>query len=104
MLQSPDEKHENQRHVEQDLNKLRSRITHLEKQAQKAEADIKVRYNQKLSQIRDQFAQVKRKLNALREYEQDDYLDLKTELEREIDALEEGIEAVSHHISVPSQN
>jgi hypothetical protein len=47
------------------LEELRTRIDILEKRASKAEADIQVRFDQKMDQIRGQYAQAKDKLEDL---------------------------------------
>jgi chromosome segregation ATPase len=97
----PRNKKETHQHKkETQLKKIRTRITALEKKAEATEADIKVRHDQKLSQIRGQFAQIKEKLNELEKSTQEDQVELSAML----DDLEEAIEVMSRQITAPSEN
>ena len=82
------------------LKKIRTRISTLEKRAGKAEADIEVRYDQKMDQIRGQYAQVKSKLEELGKTSQAAWQDHKTELDRAIDTLSEAVDSMARQISV----
>jgi len=82
------------------LKTIRTRIDTLEKRAGKAEADIRVRYDQKINQIRGQYAQVKEKLEELGKARHDVWLDQKTELDRAIETLSDAVDRVAHQISV----
>jgi len=88
-----------QKTTELRLKKLRSKITAMEKRVGKAEADIEVRDDQKMDQIRGQYAQAKGKLEEVGQTSQDAWTDYKIELDRAIDALSEAIDDISRHIS-----
>ena len=96
----PNAKEDYQKKTETRLKKIRTRISTLEKMAGKAEADIEVRYDQKLDQVRGQYAQVKGKLEELEKTRQDAWVDQKTELDRAIDALSEAVDSMARQISV----
>jgi len=82
------------------LQKIRTRINTLEKQAAQAEADIAVRYDQKMDQIRGQYAQVKDKLEDLGRSRQVAWVDQKAELERAIEMVSESIDILSRQMSI----
>lgn len=86
------------------LKKIKSRITTLEKKADELKADIRVRYDQKLGQIRGQYAQSKKKLNDLMNSSQEDWQSIRTDLENAIDVLEEAINVISHRIPTQSED
>jgi ribosomal protein L18E len=81
------------------LKKIRTRISSLEKKAEKAEANIEVRHDQKLSHIRGQYAQVKEKLDVLNASTQEVWLEIKTVVDEALDALEEAVDVIAHRIS-----
>jgi len=81
------------------LTKIKTRITALERKTDETTADIKVRHDQKLNQIRGQYAQSKEKLNTLMESSQEDWQEFRTKLDNAIDALEEAINIISRRIS-----
>lgn len=93
-------KEDYQKKTETRLKKIRTRISTLEKRAGSAEADIEVRYDQKMDQIRGQYAQVKSKLEEMGKSADDDWGDLKTELDRAIDILSEAVDGMARQISV----
>lgn len=82
------------------LKELRTRIDILEKRAGRAEADIQVRFDQKIGQIRGQHAQVKAKVDELRNARHETWTDEKSELDRAIDALSESIDYLARRMSV----
>ena len=86
------------------LKKIRTRITSLEKKAEKTEADIKVRYDQKLSNVRGQYAQAKEKLDALSASTQETWFETKTVLDEAIGALEEAVDVMARRISGQSED
>ncbi len=96
----PNAKEEYQKKTETRLKKIRTRISTLEKRAGSAEADIEVRYDQKMDQIRCQYAQVKSKLEEMGRASQADWVNLKTELDRAIDILSEAVDSMARQISV----
>lgn len=89
-----------QRQTETRLKKITAQISMLESRVGKAEADIKVRYNQKMNQIRGQYAQTKDKLGELGKTSDEDWLDVKTGVDKAINALSEAVDIMTHHISV----
>jgi ParB-like chromosome segregation protein Spo0J len=97
---SPNAKENYQQKTATRLKTIRTRITSLEKQAGKAEADIKVRYDQKMDQIRGQYAQVKDKLEELGKARQAAWVEQKLELDRAIETLSEAIDSMTGQISV----
>jgi DNA repair exonuclease SbcCD ATPase subunit len=96
----PNAKADYQKKTETRLKKIRTQISTLEKKAGSAEADIEVRYDQKMDQIRGQYAQVKSKLEEMGKASQADWVDLKTELDRAIDILSEAVDNMARQISV----
>jgi len=86
------------------LKKIKTQITALERKADELKADIKVRYDQKLSQIRGQYAQSKEKLDKLTESSQENWQAIKNDLEDAIDVLEEAINVISHRIPTQSED
>jgi chromosome segregation ATPase len=82
------------------LEEIRTRIDTLEKRAGKAEADIEVRFDQKMDQIRGQYAQAKDKLEKLGSAGRETWMNEKTELDRTIDVLSESIDIVARQLSV----
>lgn len=76
-MTSPKVKEAYQKKTELRLKKLRSRISTLEKRIGKAEADIEVRYDQKMDQNRGQYAQTKDKLEELEKASQEIWIDQK---------------------------
>lgn len=86
--------------IEARLKKLKTRIVVLEKQIEKMEADIKVRHDQKMSQIRGQYAQTKEKLEVLKESTQEVWFELRTVLDEAIQVLEEAVDVISHNLSI----
>jgi hypothetical protein len=96
----PNVKEEYQKKTETRLKKIRTRISALEIRAGSAEADIEVRYDQKMDQVRGQYAQVKSKLEEMEKVSQADWVDLKTELDRAIDILSEAVDSMVRQISV----
>jgi hypothetical protein len=96
---SPDEKTIYQQKAEEKLRKLKTRITALENNISKKEADIEVRFDQKMQQIRGQYAQTKEKLDAFREIGQNEWLELKADIEQALEILSEAVDSVTHHIS-----
>jgi chromosome segregation ATPase len=82
------------------LKELQSRLDILEKRTSRAEADIQVRYDQKLDQLRGQYAQAKGKLEDLESARHETWKDEKTELDRAIDTLSESIDYLARRISV----
>lgn len=101
----PNKKITYQKKAAERLKRLKTKITTLEKQSKKAEADIEVRHDQKLSQIRGQYAQTKEKLSDLRKstQEQEAWLDARTKLDDAIDSLEEAIDVIAYRISGQSK-
>ena len=95
----PKEQEDYQKKTETRLKKIRTNIITLEKQVKKAEADIEVRYDQKMEQLRGQYDQVKAKLEDLGQARQNTWADQKNELDRAIDVLSEAIDNLNHHIS-----
>jgi len=96
----PDAKDDYQKKTENRLKKIRTHITNLEKQVDKAEADIEIRYDQKMDQIRGQYAQAKSKLEELRTSNQADWLELRKGVDRAVKTLSEAVEVVARQISV----
>ena len=86
------------------LKKIRTHITVLEKKAQETEADIKVRHDQKLNQIRGQYAQIKETFNKLGKSTQEAWRELRAMLDDSIDGLEEAINVMSRRISASSKD
>lgn len=99
-MTSPDAKQDYRKKSAARLKTIRTRIGALEKRAGNAEADIRVRYDQKMSQIRGQYAQAKEKLEELGKARHDAWLDQKAEFERAIETLSEAVDKVAHQISV----
>ena len=99
-----DTKETYQHKTELRLKKIRTGITSLEKKAQETEADIKVRHDQKLSQIRGQYAQAKETLNELGKSTQVAWRELRAMLDESIDVLEEAINIMSRRISAPTKD
>lgn len=99
-MQLPYEKEDYQKKAETRLKKIRTRINILEKRAAKAEADIEVRYDQKMDEIRGQYAQAKEKLEKLGKAAQDVWADQKKELDRTIDTLSEAVDMMARQVSV----
>jgi chromosome segregation ATPase len=95
-----DTKETYQRKTELRLKKIRTRITTLEKKADETEADIKVRHDQKLSQIRGHYAQSKENLNKLRKSGQEAWFELRIALDDAIEVLEESINDLSRRMSI----
>lgn len=95
----PNAKEDYQKKTETRLKKIRTRISTLEKRTESAEADIEVRYDQKMDQIRGQYAQVKSKLEEMAKASDDDWVDLKTELDRAINILSEAVDSMARQIS-----
>jgi len=93
------EKVKYQKNAEERLKKLKAQITSLDKQIRNAEADIEVRYEQKMQQIHGQSAQAKEKLDALRESTQNEWLTLEAGVEQALNTLNEAVDSVKHHIS-----
>lgn len=93
-----------QRDTETRLKKIKTRITTLERKVDETKADIKVRHDQKLSQIRGQYAQSKEKLNELMQSSQEDWQEFKTKLDSAINALEEAIDIVSNQVTTQSKD
>jgi hypothetical protein len=102
-MPSKDTKESYQHDTEIRLNKIKTQITKLERKADETTADIKVRHNQKLSQIRGQYAQSKEKLNNLIESSQEDWHMFRTNLDEAIDVLEETINVMFRRISTQSK-
>lgn len=98
-MPSKDAKETYQHKMELHLEQIKTRIISLEKEADKTEADIKVRHDQKLSQIRGQYAQIKEKLSDLSKSRQLTWLELRVMLEDAINLLEEAINDISRRIS-----
>lgn len=96
---SSNEKETYQKKVEDRLKILQNHITALEKQIRKAEADIEIRYDQKLQQVRGQYVQTKEKLDELRESDLNEWPELKEGVEQALNALSEAVDRVDHHIS-----
>jgi len=96
----PNAKEDYQRKTETKLKKIRTHIITLEKRIDKAEADIEVRYDQKMDQIRGQYAQAKEKLEELRESNQADWLDLQKGVDRAVNTLSEAVDIIARQISV----
>jgi len=96
----PDAKDDYQKKTENRLKKIRTHITTLEKRVDKAEADIEIRYDQKMDQIRGQYAQAKSKLEELRTSNQADWLELRKGVDRAVKTLSEAVEVVARQISV----
>ncbi len=96
----PNPKQEYQKKTATRLKTIRTRIGALEQWAGKAEADIGVRYYQKINQIRGQYAQAKEKLEELGKARHDAWLDQKAELDRAIEMLSEAVDKVADQISV----
>lgn len=99
-MRLPNSRETYQKETEIRLKKIRSRITSLEKRAAIAEADIEIRYGQKMDEIRGQYAQAKDKLAELDKASQAVWVDQKTELDRTIDTLSEAVEMIARQISV----
>lgn len=95
----PNAKQDYQEKTETRLKKIRTQISSLERRAGKAEADIEVRYGQKLDQIRGQYAQAKEKLAELGNSRQAAWLDQKTELDRTIETLSEAVDKITDQVS-----
>lgn len=102
MRQNPD-KGAYRKAVTTKLRKLRSQINLLEKQVTQAEADIAVRYEQKMDQIRGQYAQVKEKLEELGSSSETAWVGHKPELDRAIDQLSEAVEMMARQFTVREQ-
>lgn len=96
----PETNEDYQKKTKARLRKIRTRITTLEKKVANAEADIEVRYDQKMDQIRGQYAQTKDKLEELGRAGQDGWLNKKEELDRSIDILSEAVDNIARQISI----
>jgi DNA repair exonuclease SbcCD ATPase subunit len=103
LVMPPNKKITYQKKAAERLKRLKTKITTLEKQSKKAEADIEVRHDQKLSQIRGQYAQTKEKLSDLRKSTQEAWLDARAKLDDAIDSLEEAIDVIAYRISGQSK-
>lgn len=99
-----DTKETYQHKTELRLKKIRTRITSLEKRAGETEADIKIRHDQKLSQIRGHYTQTKEKLDEMKASTQEAWLELKAMVDEAIDALEEATNVMSRRISAQSKD
>jgi len=82
------------------LVKVRTIIIELEVTVGNAEAGIKVRYDQKMNQIRGQFAQATKKLDELEKETQDSWTDLRSGIDEAINALSEAVDTISQHIRI----
>jgi hypothetical protein len=85
------------------LKNIKTRITALERKADELKADIRVRYDQKLGQIRGQYAQSKEKLNDLMDSSREDWEASRTDLDKAIDVLEESIDIISRRLPTKSE-
>lgn len=89
--------------IEIRLKNLKTRIVVLEKQVEKKEADIQVRHDQKMSQIRGHYAQTKEKLDELQDSTQEAWLELRSVLDEAIQTLEEAVDVMTHHFSAQTE-
>lgn len=86
------------------LEVIQSRILKLEKRVAKTEADIRVRFDQKMDEIRGQYAQTKEKLDDLENVTTDSWLDLKGDIDDALSTLNEAVEEVAQILPVHSKN
>lgn len=86
------------------LEVIQSRILKLETRVAKTEADIRVRFDQKMDEIRGQYAQTKEKLDDLENVTTDTWLDLKGDIDDALSTLNEAVEEVAQILPVHSKN
>lgn len=85
------------------LEVIQSRILKLESRAAKTDADIKVRFDQKLDEIRGQYAQTMEKLDELEKATTDSWLVLKSDVDEALNALSEAVDVIAQNVPVRSK-
>lgn len=82
------------------LETIRSRVVKLEIQAANMEADVRVRFDQKLDEIRGQYAQTKEKLDELEKAATHSWLVLKSDVDEALNALSEAVDVIAQNMPV----
>lgn len=90
--------------TEMRLKKIRVQITELELRVDRAETGVKARHDQKMTQIRGQFAQATEKLSELKKAPQDLWTDLKNGVDETINVLSEAVDTISQHIKTQPED
>lgn len=85
------------------LEFIQSRILKLEARRAKMKADVKVRFDQKMDEIRGQYAQTKEKLDELEKATTDAWLVLKSDVDEALNALSEAVDMIAQNMTVRSK-
>jgi len=85
------------------LEFIQSRILKLETRTAKTDADIKVRFDQKLDEIRGQYAQTMEKLDELEKATTDSWLVVKSDVDEALNALSEAVDVIAQNVPVRSK-